>query len=142
MSTPMSADRLAELKELHGEGFDLTHAQQGELFAEVTRLRALLATIPDEELKGMLAYCEKSSKGEWEVVLCTDGNSEWREIHAPNPPGINPKIPYVVADTLNRHHCIAEDEDHANAQFMGRAHTDLPRVVRELIGYREEHKGQ
>ena len=63
----------------------------------------------------------KWSQGPWALDGAHDREHSYYEIYAPTPEGLNDAYNYVVADTLNRHHCIDPDEDRANAQLISAA---------------------
>lgn len=71
--------------------------------------------------------------GPWEADGAKDGENHYYQIDGPTPKGLDPKWPYTVADTLNRHHCISPEEDAANAHLIAAA----PVLLKSLEGLLE-----
>lgn len=63
----------------------------------------------------------KHTPGPWELDSAKDGDSRYQIINGQLPKGINGDFGYPVADTMNRHHCIAPEEDEANGQLLAAA---------------------
>lgn len=71
--------------------------------------------------------------GPWEADGAKDGENHYYQIDGPTPKGLDPKWPYTVADTLNRHHCISPEEDAANGKLMAAA-PELLASLKEFVG--------
>jgi hypothetical protein len=72
--------------------------------------------------------------GPWELDSAKDGDSRYFVIHGQIPAGINADFGYPVADTMNRHHCVAPDEDEANARLISSA-PQLLRVAKDAADF-------
>lgn len=71
--------------------------------------------------------------GSWEADRAYDGDNHYYQIDGPTPKGVNPRFPYTVADTMNRHHCISPEEDRDNAYLIAAA----PDLLAALEMYEE-----
>jgi hypothetical protein len=59
--------------------------------------------------------------GPWILDSAKDGDSRYQIIHGQLPKGINGDFGYPIADTMNRHHCIAPEEDADNGRILASA---------------------
>jgi hypothetical protein len=59
--------------------------------------------------------------GPWELDSAKDGDLRYQIVNGQVPKGINGDFGYPVCDTMNRHHCIAPEEDEANARLIAAA---------------------
>ena len=74
----------------------------------------------------------KHTPGPWEFDSGKDGGSRYQIINGQLPKGINGDFGYPVADTMNRHHCIAPEEDEANARLIAAA-PELLEALRQMV---------
>lgn len=75
----------------------------------------------------------KYTPGPWEVDYAKDGDSRYYIIHGQLPKGINGDFGYPICDSMNRHHCIAPDEDAANFTLIATA-PELLAQLKALVG--------
>lgn len=76
----------------------------------------------------------KWTPGPWEWREHAEREETHHDIVGPLPIGLNPLLRrYVVADTMNRHHCVSPEEDHANAHLIAAA-PELYEALEDMMG--------